>query len=231
MLPNNIPPELTNHRQLRNVVADRLRSAILEGFYKPGEWLRQEKLAQELGVSQMPVREALKELATEGLIEHVPYRGVRVIAFSPDDVGDLYAHRAFLEGRAARAAAENISADELEELKRLQTDMENHFAPESLSIYRELNRRFHQTIFTASRRDYLIRSLTQMWETFPTMLIGNFAITAANPLPNRENPDTIEHHAIITALESGDAVQAEAMMRNHILSTGEQFVTSLKGNA
>ncbi|HAE59780.1 MAG TPA: GntR family transcriptional regulator, partial [Anaerolineae bacterium] len=103
MLPNNIPPELTNHRQLRNVVADRLRSAILEGFYKPGEWLRQEKLAQELGVSQMPVREALKELATEGLIEHVPYRGVRVIAFSPDDVGDLYAHRAFLEGRAARA--------------------------------------------------------------------------------------------------------------------------------
>lgn len=228
MLPTNTPTELNSHRQLRNVVADRLRAAILEGFYKPGEWLRQEKLAQELGVSQMPVREALKELATEGLIEHVPYRGVRVIAFSPDDVGDLYAHRAFLEGRAAHAAAENISAEELEELKRLQTDMENHLAPESLSTYRELNRRFHQTIFMASRRDYLIRSLTQMWETFPTMLIGNFAVTAANPLPNRESPDSHEHRAIIAAIESGDAAQAEAMMRDHIFSTGEQFVNSLK---
>ncbi len=232
MLPN-LPaaPELTNHRQLRNVVADRLRTAILEGFYKPGQWLRQEKLAQELGVSQMPVREALKELATEGLIEHVPYRGVRVIAFSPDDVGDLYAHRAFLEGRAAHAAAENISAEELEELKRLQTEMESHFAPESLGIYRELNRRFHQAIFIASKRDYLIRSLMQMWETFPTMLIGNFAVTAAQPIPNRDNPDTAEHRAIIAALESGNGPQAEAAMREHILSTGEQFVHSLKGNS
>lgn len=231
MLPNSpATPELTNHRQLRNVVADRLRTAILEGFYKPGQWLRQEKLAQELGVSQMPVREALKELATEGLIEHVPYRGVRVIAFSPDDVGDLYAHRAFLEGRAAHAAAENISAEELGELKRLQGEMESHFAPESLSIYRELNRRFHQVIFIASKRDYLIRSLMQMWETFPTMLIGNFAVTAAHPIPNRDNPDTAEHRAIIAALESGNGPQAEAAMREHILSTGEQFVDSLKGN-
>jgi DNA-binding GntR family transcriptional regulator len=232
MLPNSpAAPDLTNHRQLRNVVADRLRAAILEGFYKPGQWLRQEKLAQELGVSQMPVREALKELATEGLIEHVPYRGVRVIAFSPDDVSDLYAHRAFLEGRAARAAAENISAEEIEELKRLQTEMERHFAPESLGIYRELNRRFHQAIFIASKRDYLIRSLMQMWETFPTMLIGNFAVTAAHPIPNRDNPDTAEHRAIIAALESRNGPQAEAVMREHILSTGEQFVHSLKGNS
>jgi DNA-binding GntR family transcriptional regulator len=232
MLPNPTSPEMTTgHRQLRNVVADRLRSAILEGLYKPGEWLRQERLAQELGVSQMPVREALKELATEGLIEHVPYRGVRVIAFSPEDVVDLYAHRAFLEGRAARAAAENISPEELAELKRLQIEMENHFDPESLSIYRELNRRFHQTIFTASKRDYLIRSLTQMWETFPTMLIGNFAATAAHPIPNRENPDTDEHRAIIASIENSNAEQAEAAMHNHILSTGEQFVSSLKGNA
>lgn len=231
MLSNSPTPDINSHRQLRNVVADRLRAAILEGFYKPGEWLRQEKLAQELGVSQMPVREALKELATEGLIEHVPYRGVRVIAFSPEDVGDLYAHRAFLEGRAARAAAKNISAEELNELKRLQDDMENHFAPESLGIYRDLNRRFHQVIFTASRRAYLIRTLTQMWETFPTMLIGNFAVTAASPIPNRDNPDTHEHRAIISALEAGNDSLAERLMCDHILATGQQFITSLTETA
>lgn len=229
-MTQNTTPEVANHRQLRNVVADRLRAAILEGFYQPGEWLRQERLAQELGVSQMPVREALKELATEGLVEHVPYRGGRVIAFSPEDVGDLYAHRAFLEALAAHAAANHIRPDGPNELKRLQTEMENHFAPESLSLYRELNRRFHQIIFTASRRDYLIRSLTQMWETFPTMLVGNFAATADNPIPNREHPDTNEHRAIIAALESGDAGQAEQAMREHILSTVQQFLSSLRGN-
>ena len=88
--------ELPSHRQLRKLVADQIRAAIVDGRFKPGEWLRQERVAQELGVSQMPVREALKELAAEGLIEHVPYRGVRVVALSVEDIEDLYEHRAFL---------------------------------------------------------------------------------------------------------------------------------------
>ena len=102
-----------SHKQLRNIVAEQMRAAILNGHYKPGEWLRQERLAQDLGVSQMPVREALKELAAEGLIEHVPYRGARVVVFSIDDILDLYSHRAFLESRAAFIAAEIITPNEL----------------------------------------------------------------------------------------------------------------------
>jgi DNA-binding GntR family transcriptional regulator len=223
------PTETTNHKQLRNFVADQLRSAILEGRFKPGEWLRQEKVAQELGVSQMPVREALKELAAEGLIEHVPYRGVRVIEFTYEDVADLYDHRAFLEGRAAGVAATNISAEEIAELKQLQAEMEQNLAPEKLSQYRDLNRRFHHIIFTASHREYLIRTLTQMWAVFPTMLTGNFAVTAANPLPERDNPDVNEHHALIAALEKGDPAEAERLVKVHIMATGKQLVASLKG--
>lgn len=220
--------DLPTHRQLRNFVADQLRTAILEGRYKPGEWLRQEKLAQELNVSQMPVREALKELAAEGLIEHVPYRGVRVIEFSAEDIEDLYTHRAFLEGRAAACAARAIRPEEVAELKRLQAEMEQNLAPEHVTRYRELNRRFHQLIYTASRREYLIRTLSQMWAAFPTMLIGNFAATADNPLPERDNSDMFEHHTIITALEQGDSLQTEAVMKEHILTTGRQLVKMLK---
>lgn len=221
------PTETASHKQLRNVVADQLRAAILEGRFKPGEWLRQEKVAQELGVSQMPVREALKELAAEGLIEHVPYRGVRVIEFNAQDVADLYDHRAFLEGRAASVAATNITAEEIAELKQLQLEMEQNLAPEKLSVYRDLNRRFHQIIFTASRREYLIRTLTQMWSVFPTMLIGNFAVTAANPLPERDNPDIYEHHALIDALVRHDSAEAERALKAHIMATGQQLVASL----
>ena len=218
----------TSHKQLRNVVADQMRSAILDGRYKPGEWLRQERIAQDLGVSQMPVREALKELAAEGLIEHVPYRGARVIAFSIDDVLDLYTHRAFLESRAASVAAEVITPDEFAEIKALQIQMEEYGAPESVVKYRELNRKFHQYIHMVSKREYLIRTLTQMWAAFPTMLIANFAATAVNPLPDRDPFDVIEHRAIVDALEAHDPNAAEQAMKDHILAAGMKLVTFLK---
>lgn len=220
-----------SHKQLRNIVAEQMRAAILNGHYKPGEWLRQERLAQDLGVSQMPVREALKELAAEGVIEHVPYRGARVVAFSIEDILDLYSHRAYLESRAAFIAAELITAEELIAIKDLQAEVEKHGAPESVSKYRELNRKLHQHIYLASRREYLIRTLNQMWATFPTMLIANFAATAVRPLPERDPVDVAEHRAIISALESQDASAAEQAMKNHILITADHLVTFLKAQA
>ena len=219
------------HRQLRNVVADKMRAAILDGHYKPGEWLRQERLAQELGVSQMPVREALKELVTEGLIEHVPYRGARVVTFSIQDITDLYEHRAFLEGRAAYFSAQIITESDLINLKKIQAGMEENDAPEAVLKYRELNRGFHQTIFTISRHDYLIRTLNQMWAAFPTMLIANFSATASQPLPERDSTDREEHQAIVAALEAHEPVQAEQAMRDHILATNQHLVSFLKANS
>ena len=219
------------HRQLRNVVADKMRAAILDGHYKPGEWLRQERLAQELGVSQMPVREALKELVTEGLIEHGPYRGARVVTFSIQDITDLYEHRAFLEGRAAYFSAQIITESDLINLKKIQTGMEENDAPEAVLKYRELNRSFHQTIFTISRHDYLIRTLNQMWAAFPTMLIANFSATASQPLPERDSTDREEHQAIVSALEAHEPVQAEQAMRDHILATNRHLVSFLKANS
>lgn len=219
------------HKQLRNVVAEQLRSAILDGRYKPGEWLRQERLAQDLGVSQMPVREALKELTAEGLIEHVPYRGARVISFSIEDVTDLYAHRAYLESRAAAFAAERIAPEELAELRALQAEIEASGAPEVVAKYRELNREFHRKIYSACRREYLIRALNQMWASFPTMLIANFAGTSNQPLPERDPADMQEHRAILAALESRDPEAAAQAMSAHILNAAGHFVNFLKSQS
>lgn len=218
---------LPNHRQLRHLVAERLRAAVLNGELKAGEWLRQERLAQEYGVSQMPVREALKELAADGLVEHVPYRGVRVVAFTPHDVEDLYAHRAFLEGRAANAAAANISANEIAELKRLHTAMLERMAPSQITEYRALNREFHQLIVAASRRSYLIRSLAQIWASFPSMLWSNFSSTAHQPLPERDIRDPQEHAALIAALEQHDSAEAERVACGHIEGAGAQLAHAL----
>jgi DNA-binding GntR family transcriptional regulator len=208
-----------------------MRAAILDGHYKPGEWLRQERLAQDLGVSQMPVREALKELAAEGLVEHVPYRGARVIVFSLDDILDLYSHRAFLESRAASIAAGIITSKELAVIKDLQDDMEKYGTPGAVTKYRELNRKFHQCIYMASRREYLIRTLTQMWALFPTMLIANFAATSVQPLPERDAVDVEEHRAIIAALEAHDSHTAEEAMKGHIFMTAEHLISFLKARS
>lgn len=215
-------------KQLRDWVEEQLRDAILSGKFESGTWLRQQHLADELGVSQMPIREALKELAAQGLVEHVPYRGMRVVDFSPDDVVDLYAHRSFLEGRAARAAAVQIEPQTMAELGRLQEQMEAYMGPEDLDIYRDLNRRFHETIFVASRRPYLIRTLKQMWEAFPTMLWSNFPGVATSSLADRDEADRREHRSIIAALARGDAEEAERCMREHIDAAGRQLVSFLR---
>lgn len=215
------------HQQLRNLVSNQIRTAIREGRLKPGQWVRQLHLAEELGVSQMPVREALKELAAEGLVEHVPYRGVRVIAFTSADVADFYTHRSVLEGMAAYSAAEKLDEPTLAQITALQQQMAERMAPADLPEYRHLNRQFHELIYRASGRAYLIRTLDQMWSAFPTMLWGNFAQTSHTSLPERDNTDVEEHAAIVRALTQRDPQAAEYHVQRHIARAGRTFAASL----
>lgn len=220
--------DLVPHQQLRSLVSEQIRNAILQGKYKPGAWLRQQHLAEELGVSQMPVREALKELTAEGLIEHIPYRGARVIKISKDDVIDLYAYRAFLESRAAGEAAKRIIAAELATLRQIHEQIAAHQSPDHINVYRQLNRQFHELIYKASQRSLLIRTLDQIWSTFPNMLWSNFAQTAVSPLPSRDATDLQEHAAILNALASHNAEDAAHWMHQHITLAGEELVAVLQ---
>ena len=221
-------PAPRSHKQLRSRVADRLRGEILQGRLKPGEWLRQERLAFEQGVSQTPVREALRQLAAEGLVEHVPYRGIRVVEFSIDDVEDLYACRALIEGMAARYAAVHITTGEVEEMEDLFERMCRCRTPEDLVEYRDLNRRFHSAIFTASRRSFLVRTLAQLWAAFPTMLWSNVPRVATESAPDRDEPDIEEHGAIVAALRANDPDAAERAVRHHIEAAGNSLLAAMR---
>lgn len=224
-------PAPRSHKQLRSRVADRLRGEILQGRLKPGEWLRQERLAFEQGVSQTPVREALRQLAAEGLLEHVPYRGIRVVEFSIEDVEDLYGCRALLEGMAARFAAVHITSGELEEMGELFERMCRCKTPEDLVEYRELNRRFHSALFKASRRSFLVRTLAQLWSAFPTMLWSNVPRVATESAPERDEPDVEEHSAIVAALRDHDPDAAERAVRRHIEAAGSTLVAAMRAQS
>jgi len=219
------------HTQLRKVIATQLRTAILENEIKPGEWLRQEQVADKYGVSQTPVREALNDLASEGLVEHVPYRGVRVVEFTLQDVQDLYACRAFIEAVAARYAAQNMTAEELAEVKKVFGELEQHSGTQDVVEHRKLHRRLHQLIYAASRHPYLIHALDQMWAAYPTMMLANFPQTARGPIPGRGTSARQEHRAIVRALHDRDAAQAERLMRQHVQATADSIATTLKNNS
>jgi DNA-binding GntR family transcriptional regulator len=217
-----------SHRQLAHFIADAVRADVLEGRLRPGEWLRQERIAREQGASQMPVREALKRLVAEGILEHVPYCGVRVVQFNVEDVEDLYSCRLFIEGLSARHAAQSITDAEVRELYDLHFRMIECAMPGELPEYRELNRRFHALIFTASRRSYLIRTLGQLWAAFPTMLWSNIPHAATASAPGRDEADAEEHEAIVRALEARDPDAAERAVRRHIEAAGTALAGVMK---
>lgn len=216
------------YKQLSEQVAVQIRDLIGRGEIKTGEWLRQEHLAKFVGVSHTPFREAMKLLVAEGLLEHLPNRGVRVIQFTVQDVEDIYMVRSALEARAAYTAAENITDEEIAALEKILADMNGNLAPEQISLYRDLNRLFHQGIYTASRHQYIIRMLNQVWAFSPTMLWAQFAPTSSSPLSSRTLADPQEHKNILEALRSHDPKRAEQLMREHIEAAGRELIQAIQ---
>jgi len=227
---NQMPNQLEliqSHRPLADIVFDTLRDSIIDRRLKPGQWLRQETLAQELGVSQMPVREALKRLVAEGLAELVPYKGVKVVEFSPEDIVDICTTRLVLEGLAVRFATPLITPETLEQLKENLTEAEGYTEQDQMARRRELNTEFHLFICRASGRQYLVRLLERLWSWFPSVILYEGMSRQKELLPARLERELQEHWAILKALERQDAEQAEEETRSHIQNLSRELTEVL----
>lgn len=203
------PIRLNHDREsIAEGVFQALRKAILNGDLKSGEWLRQEKLAEELGVSQTTIRDAFTQLIGEGLAVRIPYRGVWVVMLTSSDLEDIYSIRAVLEGMAARIAATHISPEELQEMQDLLPD--SFVSDDLVSVpgARDVNRRFHQIFIEATRHRFLIRTLRQLWDWIdPLMLYSRTAQTEIG-LETRHKwgiRDQYQHARLLEALKAGDA--------------------------
>ena len=184
-----------------------LRKAILEGDFEPGEWLRQENLADELEVSQATVRDALNQLVGEGLADRIPYKGVRVATLSPAELEDIYAMRAVLEGLAAKSAAKNITPKQLQEMRDILPDSIVSNDPESVPKAREANKRFHEIFIEASKRRFLIRTLRQILDWIDPLMLYSKTVKTEIGLETRlkwGERDRFQHTRLLEALEAGD---------------------------
>jgi DNA-binding GntR family transcriptional regulator len=208
-------------------VLERLRALILTGEYGPDERLIEEQLAERLGVSRTPVRQALTMLEAEGLVEITPNRGATVCSFSIEDVWDIYDLRAVLEGHAARRAAGRIERRELERLRELAREMEG--LPGQFDDHEEeiralvaLNQEFHGTIVEASRNRRLERLINRTVE-IPLMFKAFYWYTL-----HERTISNHYHRRILEALENGDAERAEIIMREHVYEGRDFVIRALK---
>jgi len=195
---------------LKSHVLSRLREAIVTGKYRPGEVLVAARVAEELGVSRTPVREALQALEAEGLVRSFPNRGVVVEGITPPEVEDIFTIRLALEALAARWAAQNMSEQELAELGEIVDLMEFYTAREDVEQVTRLDTRFHQLIINGSRSRPLKHALGG------AIYYVQQARAASLRVPGRLQRALEEHREIYRALTARDGEWAARAISTHI---------------
>ena len=188
----------------------RLREAIVQGRYRPGEVLVATRVAEELGVSRTPVREALQALEAEGLVRSLPNRGVVVEGITPSEVEDIFAIRSVLEALAARWAARNMTEAELAELGEIIDLMEFYTGRQDVDQVTRLDARFHQLIVNASRSRPLKHALGG------AVYYVQQARAASLKVPGRLQRALEEHREIYRALAARDPERAARAISTHI---------------
>lgn len=211
-----------NHQTRSCTVLLTLREAILTGKLKPGERLVQEKLAKQLNISRMPIREAINQLETEGFVKIIPYKGAVVTKLSLNNLEELYVIRSNLESLAASLAAKRLSDVELEKLHQLLTEMQNSLkAKKKLSDQIELNRVFHRMIVIGSRYNKLVSILDNLWAQSM-----RYRLVQAQ-IPGRLEQAHLEHLEIFQALCEGHSEKAAELVANHVNSTASALIASM----
>lgn len=195
---------------LRDVVFQTLRQAILKGELQPGERLMEIKLADKLGVSRTPIREAIRKLELEGLVVMIPRRGAAVANITEKDTKDVLEVRRTLEMFAVEVACERITQEQLAELKEAAKAFEDSKGSMDLIRIAETDMRFHEIIYEATQNDRLVQMLNNLRENMYRYRIEYLKD------PNYYDSLVGEHREILEAIETKDTETARICMRDHI---------------
>ena len=214
-----------NSQNLYEGTFQKLRSLLVEGVIAPGSKLNERELAESLNVSRTPIREAIKRLAADGLVELIANRGAIAVQLSHADVVHTFDVIAQLEGYSGELAAKNISAATLSELEALQYEMMASYARRDLSNYYKLNLRIHHLINQAANNPVLTQLFSQV----------NARIEA---LRFRSNQNGVkwekaveEHQEMIDALKTHDSERMRKVMIQHVMNKRDVVIELLKSEA
>lgn len=204
--------ESISRNYLHDQVAKRLRALIQSGQIKPNERLNEVALAERFGISRTPLREAIKILATEGLLELLPNRGAHVARFSETEVDEVLVVIAGLEATAGEVAARKITEAELEKVAALNARMAQAYAAGNIAEYFEINVEIHQAIMAASRN----QTLAGVYDKLSGRI--QQARFAAHKTPEQWEEAMRDHDRMIELLRARDGEALGRLMRRHVLS-------------
>lgn len=209
---------MTTRRNLGDEVANHLREEIFSGYLAPGDRLIIRDLADRLGVSTMPVREALVSLASEGLVAGRANRGFQVVGIPEQDIMDLFTVHAFVSGLVAERAAEQADEALIERLRAIEDaiealDDEPGDTGERAAEIEELNHQFHRVINLSVRADRLHWLTRVTGRHVPRSFYGQ--------VPGWAEQTLADHPALIEAIRDGDGTRARRLMEAHVLAAGE----------
>lgn len=209
-LPDNVVP--LAGQVLHQQVAQRLRQRIVEGQLGPGAKLNERELCEQLNVSRTPLREAIKMLAAEGLVELLPNRGAAVLQLSEADVADTFEVIAGLEGQSGELAAERITDAQLAEIRALHYEMLAAHLRRDLSTYYRLNAQIHTAINAAAGNAVLTQTYRQVNARLQ-------ALRFRSNFDERKWARAVdEHERMVALLASRDAAGLRALMVRHVLN-------------
>lgn len=205
--------EASDKYSLRGRVFNKLREDILSGKYSQNDELKETTISLELGVSRTPVREALRQLELEGLVNIIPNKGAYVNGISEKDIHDIYSIRSYLEGLCAKWACEYITQEQIDNLEEVVYLSEFHIKKEHHEQVVELDNKFHQLIYEASGSKILKHILSDFHHYVERVR----KITLSSDL--RAVNSNKEHAAILEAIKQRDGEKAEALAHEHIMNT------------
>jgi DNA-binding GntR family transcriptional regulator len=198
-------------------IAQALRDDILNGSIAPGQRLRQEDIAERLGGSRLPVREALRILAAEGLVQIEPNKGARVPLLDPDEVVTLYRMRERLEPLALTESMANLGSAEMAEISKIQHRIEQGV---EVSDFLILDREFHMASYTGCSDEHLMLSVVRMWNATQHYRRAFMSLAGQG----RTQIVNAEHRLLIEAINRRDTEDAELYLLGHIRRTRKELV-------
>ena len=216
------PITIDSYQPLRETVCEALRDAIRRGILEPGERLMEVQLAEELGISRTPVREAIRKLEQEGYVIMMPRRGTYVSSVSVHDVKEIFEIRSALESLSTGLATRRIEPEELEKLRSLLTEIEGHIERRDIDKIVATDIEFHGLLYQVSRNDRLVAIISNLKEQ-----LARFR-TLSMSYPGRLQETLEEHRAMVEAIAAGDVEAARDAAERHMERAEETLLKAMR---
>ena len=212
---------IERHQTLREKILENIRDSILKGTLKAGERVSEPDLAERYGISRTPIREAFRQLESEGYLTVVPRKGAVVTALSERDVSEFYAIKSILEGYAASLAAENLTDKDIERLITINERLAKLAAAGDVKSFFRVHNSFHELFIKSAGNKKLLELIQQMLKKFDRLRIASLS------LPGRMEISVQEHEKIIEAFKARNGEQANILVQKNAAYGGQVLIQSI----